>query len=261
MKTFSLNRLTLPNLTKDFVTKISNLQTLIFLAVFRTLASQIGPILRRSCLLFERPDFFLLGLPSVGLGKGYSILVGEARRKRVTFIPLCHSKTWSNTKQLGTTKLSISCRFSIDYDSKNLTKVWWKRLWEVLPSFFPSLFLTITRQSLCNGNFHLQNARSSVSFLRFGISNLTNFKTLLAHFERPDFFSSASLRSASGMGRIFWWGRRAEKGSVFFTLPFKNLVESKTVWYCKTLNFLSFFATQTWPALLLFYCFHIVQLV
>ena len=114
----------IPSLNKDFVTKIFNLQTLIFLAVFRTLASQIGPILRRSCLLFERPDFFLLGLPSVGLGKGYSILVGEARRKRVTFFPLCHSKTWSNTKQLGTTKLSISCRFSIDYDSKNLTKVW-----------------------------------------------------------------------------------------------------------------------------------------
>ena len=38
---------------------------------------------------------------------------------------------------------------------------------------------------------------------------------------------------------MFWWGGRAEKGAVFFTLQFKYLVESKTVCDHKTINFLS----------------------
>jgi hypothetical protein len=123
--------------------------------------------------------------------------------------------------------------------------------------------ITILRTSVRKSSFFkLSNPRFLVSFLRFGISNLTNFKAFLDPFERLDFFSSASLRSASGKGRTFWWGRRAEKGSVFFfTLPFKNLVESKTVWYYETLGLLSSFGsfpTHTWPVLLLFYCFHIV---
>ena len=33
----------------------------------------------------ERPDFFFLGLPSVGLGKGKNVLVGRARRKTLSF--------------------------------------------------------------------------------------------------------------------------------------------------------------------------------
>ena len=61
-------------------------------------------------------------------------------------------------------------------------------------------------------------------FSSLGISNLTSFKAPLATFERLKFsFSSASLRSASGKGRLFWWGRRAEKGSVFFRLAIQKL--------------------------------------
>ena len=37
---------------------------------------------------FERPDFFFLGLPSVGLGGEKNDLVGRARQKRISFLPL-----------------------------------------------------------------------------------------------------------------------------------------------------------------------------
>ena len=61
-----------------------------------------------------------------------------------------------------------------------------------------------------------------IFFCHFGISNLTNSEAFSAPFERRDFFSSASLRSASGKRRIFQWGGRAEKQSVFFLSNFVN---------------------------------------
>ena len=85
------------------------------------------------------------------------------------------------------------------------------------------MFFQLSNEVWIAKNFQLPNAHFAVSFLHFGISNLTNFKALLAPFERLDFFSSASLRSASGKGRPFWWGRRAEKGSVFFHLAIQKL--------------------------------------
>ena len=90
----------------------------------------------------------------------------------------------------------------------------------------------------------------------------TRFKAIWHEFSNPQF---SDPRPPSGRPRerveYFGGGGAPKKGQFFFTLPFKNLVESKTVWYYKTLDFLSSFgsfATQTWPDLLLFHCFHIV---
>merc|ERR1712002_1335107 len=47
-----------------------------------------GPVLRQSGLNFQTLNFRLLGLLTVGLGKGHNILVGEPRRKTVTFFTL-----------------------------------------------------------------------------------------------------------------------------------------------------------------------------
>ena len=76
---------------------------LIFLSVFCISASQIWPILRRSGPLLKDLIFFLLGLPSVGLGKRKNVLMGRTRRKRISFFPLAfpelrisYEKNWKH---------------------------------------------------------------------------------------------------------------------------------------------------------------------
>ena len=48
------------------------------------------PVLRHSRHAFEDLEILHLGLPTVGLGKGQNILVGEARRKKAHFFPVFH---------------------------------------------------------------------------------------------------------------------------------------------------------------------------
>ena len=51
------------------------------------------PVLRHSRHAFEDLEILGLGLPTVGLGKGHNILVGEPRRKRAQFFHIATSKT------------------------------------------------------------------------------------------------------------------------------------------------------------------------
>ena len=61
-------------------------------------------VLRHSRHAFEDLEILGLGLPTVGLGKGQNILVGEARRKKAHFFPFsllglvqkttCSETTW-----------------------------------------------------------------------------------------------------------------------------------------------------------------------
>ena len=52
------------------------------------------PVLRHSRHAFEDLEIFFLGLPTVGLGKGQNILLGEARRKKAQFFPFLTLGTW-----------------------------------------------------------------------------------------------------------------------------------------------------------------------
>ena len=55
------------------------------------------PVLRHSRHAFEDLEILDLGLPTLGLGKGQYILVGEARRKTAQFFPVFHS--WDLAKK------------------------------------------------------------------------------------------------------------------------------------------------------------------
>jgi hypothetical protein len=47
--------------------------------------------------VLKEPNFFFLGLATLGLGKGCNVLVGESRRKSVSFFPFGTSKTMNLT--------------------------------------------------------------------------------------------------------------------------------------------------------------------
>ena len=61
-------------------------------------------VLRHSRHAFEDLEILGLGLPTVGLGKGQNILVGEARRKKAHFFPFFHSGDLSKNLNFQTLK-------------------------------------------------------------------------------------------------------------------------------------------------------------